>query len=252
MPITDKTRKVLWGRSGNLCAICRQKLVADETELDDESVVGDECHILSGAPNGPRHDPSMPIDKVDDVANLMLLCKVHHKMVDDLYETYTVVLLRSIKANHERWVETKLRDDPAHTVPPVRIRRIKDEIPEKLMRVTSGKDLFTMASGCAGYYQDHSDDLSEDEVELVGGFLQNIRDWGDLGPELEPIEQVRAKKAIDDELRELEARGFYVFAAVERQRIEGGVGTPSYWNVLHVAVMRSNDPNVVAGPASGS
>ena len=62
MAITDKARKVLWGRSGNRCAICRQKLVVEQTDLDAESVVGDECHIISGLPNGPRHDSSIPPD----------------------------------------------------------------------------------------------------------------------------------------------------------------------------------------------
>ena len=125
MAITDKTRKILWGRSGNRCAICRQKLVVDETELDAESVVGDECHIISGAPNGPRHDPSFPAEEIDEISNLLLLCRVHHKMVDDQYETYAAELLRSIRSNHEKWVESKLKDK--EEIPPVRIRRLKNE-----------------------------------------------------------------------------------------------------------------------------
>ena len=47
MAINDKTRKVLWGRSGNRCAICRRELVLDATTVDDVSVVGEECHIVS-------------------------------------------------------------------------------------------------------------------------------------------------------------------------------------------------------------
>jgi predicted restriction endonuclease len=76
-------------------------LVVDETDLDAESVVGDECHIISEASNGPRHDPDFPIDEIDNISNLMLLCRVHHKMVDDQYDTYTAELLQSIRSNRD-------------------------------------------------------------------------------------------------------------------------------------------------------
>lgn len=36
MSISSKTRKMLWGREANRCAICRMEIVMDETETDDE------------------------------------------------------------------------------------------------------------------------------------------------------------------------------------------------------------------------
>lgn len=240
--ITDKTRKVLWGRSGNRCAFCRQKLVVDETELDAESVVGDECHIISAAPKGPRHDPALPIEGIDEISNLLLLCRVHHKMIDDQHETYSTELLRSIRLNHEKWVESKLKDK--EEVPPVRIRRFKNEIPTHLPVITSGKDLFNLASNCHGSYQNYSDDLSEEEVEAVGGFLQSLQDWIDICGDLQPIDKVRATRSIDNEIKELNSNGFIVFAGVENQRMEGGVASPSTFKVLHISVIRSTDPSV--------
>lgn len=73
MPITDKTRKVLWVRSGNQCAICKNKLVTEATEADDVFVVGEECHIISPRENGPRHDASYPNEKLDSYENPILL-----------------------------------------------------------------------------------------------------------------------------------------------------------------------------------
>lgn len=244
MAITDKTRKVLWGRSGNRCAFCRHKLVVDQTELDAESVVGDECHIISGVTNGPRHDSYIPADQLDEISNLLLLCRVHHKMVDDQCDTYTAYLLRNIKSNHERWVETKLRDK--EEIPPIKIKRFKNEIPKQLTSIKSGKNLFNLASNCHGSYQNYSDDLSEDEVETVGGFLQNLQEWIDMAGDLEPIEKVRATKTIDNEIKELNKRGFLVFAAIENQRIEGGIGGPSTFKVLHVSIIRHTDPSIVS------
>ena len=243
MTISDKTRKILWGRSGNRCAICRQRLVVDETTVDAESVVGDECHIHSGTQNGPRYDAAVDPRYVDSLDNLLLLCRIHHKMVDDQFETYAADLLRSIKANHEQWVEDKFDEKPDY--PSIKVKRLKHEIPERLIPVESGAELFNLVSGCHGSYQDHNDDLNDEEVEIVGGFLQNLKDWVDIAGDLEPIEKVRAKKSLGDELEDLRSKGFLVFAAKERQRLEGGKGEPSDFFVLHVTVTRENDPNII-------
>src|SRR3954454_23679307 len=109
MAMSDRDRKILWGRAGNRCAMCRRVLVADRTEDDPEAVVGDEAHIAARSPGGARFggcDPSI----VDAYENRILLCKVDHKIVDDQPGEYTVDRLRRINAVQEAWVETTLGD----------------------------------------------------------------------------------------------------------------------------------------------
>lgn len=110
MGISLKTHKLLWGRSGNKCAFeqCRHDLIADETETDDESIIGDEAHIVAKKIDGPRGDYPLPMDKRDHYDNLILLCRIHHKMIDDQPKHYTVEKLHEIKANHEEWVSDTL------------------------------------------------------------------------------------------------------------------------------------------------
>jgi hypothetical protein len=243
VPISDKNRKILWGKSGNRCAMCNHTLVLDPTDLDSESVVGEECHIVSDALNGPRHDPSFPAVETDELINLILLCRIHHKLIDDQAETYTADLLRDMKANHEKWVEEKLKDQPQ--IPQVRIKRIKSEIPTKLPAVKSGKELLNLALGCDASYQDYSDDLNDEETDLVGGFIQNVSDWADLAAGFEPMERIRAAKSLDEEIKALYERGFVVFAAVENQRMERGMSGSSTFRVLHLTVTRKSDPSIV-------
>lgn len=250
MPISDKNRKILWGKSGNRCAMCRHALVVDPTSLDSESVVGEECHIVSGAKGGPRYCSSFPATEIDDLSNLILLCRIHHKMVDDQAETYTAELLRSMKGNHEKWVEQKLKDGPEAS--PVRIRRIKSEIPTQLPVIHSGKELLNLAIGCHASYTDYSDGLDDEETDLVGSFIQNVSDWRDLSDGLEPMERIRAAKSLDEEIKELNARGFLVFGATEKQQMEGGVKPPSTFRVLHLSVMRASDPSIVTTENEGS
>ena len=48
--------------------MCRLELVIDATMSDDPSLVGEECHIVSGQVGGPRHNDSFPAGQIDSYA----------------------------------------------------------------------------------------------------------------------------------------------------------------------------------------
>lgn len=79
---------------------------------DEESIVGEECHIISGKPNGPRHDPTFSPDEINSYPNLILLCRVHHKLLDDQENTFPADFFHVLKDNHERWVRESLDIPP--------------------------------------------------------------------------------------------------------------------------------------------
>jgi hypothetical protein len=105
--ISNRSRKLLWGRSGNLCAICRRLLVVTATDGDVESIVGEECHIRARSGIGPRGGHVEP-QFVDAYENLLLLCPGHHKQVDDQRTTYPSEVLLALKQKHEQWVHSTL------------------------------------------------------------------------------------------------------------------------------------------------
>lgn len=112
MGISIKTQMILWSRAAGRCAFpdCRRReLVMDASEADDVSVVGDVCHIVAISPAGPRGDSTLTLEQRDQYDNLILLCKVHHKLIDDQPDIYTVERLREMKAAHEEWVLETLR-----------------------------------------------------------------------------------------------------------------------------------------------
>lgn len=244
MSITDKTRKILWGRSGNRCAVCRRTLVVDANSSDQESVVGDECHLISGLPHGPRYDSGFPTYKLDELGNLILLCRVHHKMVDDQFETYTVDLLKGLKRKHEDWVASSLCDPPE--VRQLRLRRIREHIPAMLIRLKSGSDVMKVISDSMAYSYDHDDLEDELEVDLVSGFLQEVQDWGDLSNELDAGERVRAAFRVNKLLMELQESGFVVFGGRETQRLEGGIGGTCSWPIAILRVLRTDNPSIMS------
>ncbi|WP_157195639.1 HNH endonuclease [Nocardia tenerifensis] len=116
MAIEDRDRKILWARAHNSCAVCKTTLILGGTKGDRESVVGDEAHIVARSKGGPRAGLINSSD-LDKYENLILLCKVHHKQVDDQPITYTVDHLRQLKAEHERWAHAKFGELAADSRP---------------------------------------------------------------------------------------------------------------------------------------
>ena len=243
MTISARSRKLLWGRSGSRCAMCRRELIMSGTPADDESIIGDECHIVSPVLGGPRHNAEFPRDKLNNHANLLLLCKVHHKLIDDQQSEYTAPRLAKIKADHEKWVSEQLDSSHSRTRP-LRVRRTAQDTPAFLRRIQSGKELLEIVThACA--FAPHYDDLhNEAEDQLVAAFLQDAQDWGELG--LDSVgNQMRAARSLDEHIGELQRAGFWVFGCREKQILEGGTGPDTDWPVAHIQVLRDTNPDII-------
>jgi hypothetical protein len=242
--ISDKTRKVLWGRSGNRCAICKNELVIDATQEADESIVADECHIISSRTKGPRYDPSYASAKFDSYDNLILLCRTHHKIVDDQAATFTTDILRQMKANHEVWVSQQLAGNKQ--VPPVRIRRVRENIPPFLSRLTTGKDILDVVGNTMVLDFDHDELKSQEEVDIVCGFMEAVEDWGEVGPDFEARERIQMAYHVTEAFQQLEPAGFAVFGRREVRFLEVGVlPQREKWPVAILRVMRVDNPAIM-------
>jgi len=244
MSISDKTRKILWARSGNQCAICKRELVIDATPHENDSVVAEECHIISERERGPRHDPTyLPKEKVDSYENLVLLCRVHHKMVDDQEDTYTTDILRRIKSNHEASVAKRLKARPSANA--LRVRRVEN-IPPYLFRLTTGNQVLDVVGDASACSMNHDGLRSQAEVDLVGDFLQSAQDWGEMWSELGPASRVNASFNLTQSLEELEQAGFFVFGGREVQFLEGGNQEKSSpWPVATLSVLRESNESII-------
>lgn len=236
MSISDKTRKILWAKSGNTCAICKKLLVVEANENDFESVVADECHISAQNIGGPRYDKELPKDQIDEYFNVILLCKSDHKLVDDQVNTYTREILQLIKQQHENWVAEKLTKGSES----------KKQEARFLKRVTSGKELFNIIDGMHGFEYDFDETSNAGSKELIVTFLQNVQDYGDIVGDFTEISQ---KFEVMDTLKELidkvESIGYFLFGDRVRRKYVDHEGKHFFLNVGIIRLLNANNPTII-------
>lgn len=93
------TLRELYVLSGNLCANPKCKTVIVNT---NGTVVADVCHIKAEKPDGARYDKKLSEADRRASANLLLLCRTCHKLVDTEEAKYTVAILTKWKMDRER------------------------------------------------------------------------------------------------------------------------------------------------------
>ena len=203
MAISDKTRKRLWAKSGNRCAVCKEELFNGSDEDLGAVNIGEECHIISSKTAGPRHKAELP--SYDSYDNLLLLCRNHHKEIDTLTETFTEELLRYLKTSHENWVFQSLQST---------LKAPSNNAPQYLKRIFSGKELVAIISDTHAYRSDYDEQDDSNENEYLGSILQVLTDYGDLFGmiDIEPAQQAKISTELKTMLNELNGRGYGLFA----------------------------------------
>ncbi len=109
MAISEKTLKILWSRAGGRCSfpLCTTLLIQEGTQNDAPAIIGEMAHIVARTPDGPRgKEPFRETDR-DSFENLLLLCPVHHTIIDQQPQTYTVEVLTQMKNQHEQSIQAQ-------------------------------------------------------------------------------------------------------------------------------------------------
>jgi hypothetical protein len=234
----DRDRKILWGRAGNRCALCRRELVLPETTTDPAAIVGDEAHIVARSIGGPRYRP-LASAVVDAYGNRVLLCKIDHKQIDDQPLHFSESRLQEVKRAHEEWVRTTL-DVP--TALPVRVRR-RPGAPELLLdHLTTGDQVWNVIVGAQAWFLDLDENhgRGEEVNDLADEFLDLLSDYADISVDLVGggFGAVRnAKRAFQTHLDTLANHELVAFGGREDKVIEGGVLPPAPWIEATVVVL---------------
>jgi hypothetical protein len=210
------------------------------TTLDEDSVVGDECHIAARGPGGPRRDESIADKELDAYPNLILLCKIHHKLIDDQPNTYTADVLRTLKRRHEQWVRETL-----HHASGSRARM------HVAGRIATGKEALSIVLGADAFDFDYDEAENEEELELISELLQCLHDWGDLGLVAESGDRVKAGFRLTQDIKQLDDLGFHVFGVSENREYNVS-DKPMDITVAVIRIIRKSNPGIIDLSTCGS
>lgn len=202
----------------------------DATSTDDAAVVGDECHIVGPKAGSPRHDPAYPSEKIDHCENLILLCRVHHKMVDDQSITFGADVLRAVKASHEQRVKDALKaaaQSATHILLP---------------RIRTGRDLLHSVLGVFAYDFDHDEPKSAADAEIIGGLLQTAKDWGEVGDDLDAGQKVRVGHDLNATIQAVESAGYVVLGRKIVDKMTFSSGDAEVWPIAVIRVLYADNP----------
>lgn len=108
MAIDNKDIKLLWGRSGNRCAICKIELSEDKQSRNVAYTLGVQAHIVGEKEDAARGKSQFTEDQRNSYHNLILLCPTDHTKVDKNEEEWPIERLHFVKTEHELWVRDTL------------------------------------------------------------------------------------------------------------------------------------------------
>jgi hypothetical protein len=133
--------KRLYALSGNRCAFpgCETRLTDQVASGEPPTNLGKIAHIVGLGRQGPRADPTIPTKDLNRVENLLLLCGVHHDLVDANPRIFSVEVLATYKANHEARIErASTPPQPTLTAETVDLSLLPiTHLPERVWRAAS-------------------------------------------------------------------------------------------------------------------
>jgi hypothetical protein len=168
--IAEKEIKLLFAQSGGICAFpgCDRPLIEAGTSKDPAAVLGEIAHIVADSRAGPRGLFPITEEDVNAHGNLILLCGDHHKLVDSQPNTFSVAVLREMKAQHIARIQHALGKSPAKATFELR----HETMPSTLLAVTHLPEaVFTAPS-----------DFRDDEQDKARQVIKYPKDRSELLP----------------------------------------------------------------------
>lgn len=103
-------------RTAFRCSFCRMPTIGPSREANNAvSNIGVAAHICAAAPRGKRYDPNMTKQQRKSIDNCIWMCQVHAHLIDTDEITYSVSMLKEMKAKAEAEAEKAIADTNLYT-----------------------------------------------------------------------------------------------------------------------------------------
>ncbi len=117
-----------------------------------------------------------------------------------------------------------------------------------LSRLHTGKDIINIISGSDMYQSDHDDINDQTKAKLIGDFLQEISDFGEIWDDIEPKHKIEISYSLNEKIKELEELGFWVFGIQRKALFRFNIIEEKKDILMRVGTIvlkRSNSPTII-------
>ncbi|MDD5503774.1 MAG: toll/interleukin-1 receptor domain-containing protein [Candidatus Omnitrophica bacterium] len=111
-------------------------------------------------------------------------------------------------------------------------------------RLTTGREVIDVVTSCHFSYSFNDEPNNDAEIDLVGGFLQELRDWCDIWDDIDIPGQMKATSRVSDMVGELETSGWTIYGSKMKGRRKLA-GVESEWKWYAIAVIRGQPEEVM-------
>lgn len=232
MAISEKTIKIIWGNAAARCVICRKHLILPSEKETSDSLIGEICHIISKQVDGPRYDPNISDRELLDMPdNLLLLCRNHHKLIDDHCNEYTPEKLRKIKKDHEEFVRKSFL-----------LNKDKEIY---LRRIYTGKELLGILDGAFAYEIDYDTPKNEEEKKKISLFLNYCTITVDVADLTGISNKMEVEKELTELMTDVEKIGYFCFAESLRKKVKNNSGLDELWKIAAIYVRSKDNKEII-------
>ncbi len=192
-PLRAAENYYLWTVSGGRCSFrgCNKLLILNDD--GNFTNIAEKAHIIGH--KGPRYNFAQEYgftdDDLENVRNLMMMCKDHHKLIDDHPDKYPPDLLFEMKREHEEkvlsWGEIKRKSIAIihkRMAPPIRSIEFL-ETPNKLLI-----EAIDMQEEFTDFSPEGWQEAKKQNIALHEQFINCMKQYSDIDAEIFPLSQI--------------------------------------------------------------
>lgn len=137
------------------------------------------------------------------------------------------------------------RQEAIENEEPIKIVRQENYQEINLRKISSGKELLAVIDGACALEYHYDEPETQDEARVIADIVRLLNDIMDSLDDYSADERVMLAYDLNDSIKELEAIGYWLFLAVEKSVITGGIKEPADFPILLARIVRKDNPEII-------
>ena len=215
---------------GRRCCICH-KFCGNNMEVH---------HIKAKADGGP--------DTFENAIPLCFDCHAIVRQYDPRHPKGIKFSEKELIQHRDNWYATVKagiqKPEEEKSAPPIKIYRQKNYQDINLKKISTGQELLTIADGACALEYSYDEPQKEEEVKAIADIIQLLNNVIDYMDVYEPTDRIMFAYELNDQIIELEKSEFWLFLAIEKRVITGGIKAADSFPTLLARVVRKDNPEI--------